>query len=399
MVERSKVFFFKTGNKTVLFLILIGIVIIVLFATVKLNLTGSYAGIFLLSGRDGELFEFQDDLFLGQEARYITGIDFEGVKQLLRNMFNKKRVKEPYLYYEWNRKNGEGFVRNYLSGGKQILICFSRFEDEFGKEASGLFVGGGLPADIRENNNLKKSATGMAYYDGVRWYHVWCNANESLFNSRLTPIYPHDWKYLGSKILHREEKNMILKSAHEVIIDGVPLRIDRYAYFKAGEPYFVLSIHMKNIGNNPVTYDYLYGDDPWLGDFGSSAGNVGWAADGLYYYVGTLNTKKIHYAGYFDYGNDVIGEGHNFSGIANFIEWFGVEPSLVYFSNGPSDIPPVSNKLIPLNSDARFIGINWGNQTLQPGQSKTYTLAIGMAGRDPRTGSPTKPAINLTNYP
>ncbi len=306
----------------------------------------------------------------------------------------------PHLYFEWNKKQGNGFITNYLPGGKQIRTCFSRFENEFQKEYAGLFVGGGLPMDIsEENNQLRKSATGMAYYNGKRWFHVWCNTNESLFDSKAEPIYPHDWKYLGSKILHHSEEDLILESMHRVIIDGVPLRMARYAYFKAGVTYLLLSVQLTNIGNSPVTYSYLYGDDPWLGDFGSSAGNVGWAADGLYNYVGRLNTKKIHYAGYFDYGNDAIGEGHNFTGIANFIEWFGIEPTFFYFSNGPYDKFPLNNELIPLQSNERFIGIVWGDQILQPGQTKIYTLAIGMADRDSKTGFPKKPEINLNNFP
>jgi len=398
MVEQVEFLFSRINKKAAFFFIFLGMLAVAVAATCRFNITGSYEGIFLLSGEDGALFELQDDLLLGQEARYIAGIDLEDEKQFLWKLFHHDAVREPYLYYEWNQKNGEGFVRNYLSGGRQIITFFSRFEDEFGKEAAGLFVGGGLPSSISEDNMLKKSATGMAYYDGARWFHIWCNANELISNSRLEPIYPHAWKYLGSKVLQGNAGNLIIQSRHEVVVDNVPLSIDRYAYFRAGETYFLLSVQIKNIGTIPVTFDYVYGDDPWLGDFGTSAGNVGWAADGLYYYAGGLNAKKIHYAGYFDYGNDVIGEGHKFSGIANFIEWFGVEPSFVYFSNGPLDIPPLSGELIPLNSNARFIGINWSNQ-IQPNQTKIYTLAIGMAGRDPKTGFPKKPGINLNAFP
>ncbi len=388
----------RISKKVVFSLILVALLAVTVVATFRFNITGSYEGIFLLRGENGALFELQDDLYLGQEGRYIAGIDFEDEKQFLWKLLHRAEAKEPYLYYEWNKKSGEGFVRNYLPGGKQVVTFFSRFEDEFGKEAEGLFVGGGLPSSIREDNMLKKSATGMAYYDGTRWVHVWCNANEMISNSRLEPIYPHSWKYLGSKIIRGNTGNLIIRSRHEAIVDNVPLRIDRHAYFRAGATYFLLSIQIKNIGTVPATFDYVYGDDPWLGDFGSSAGNVGWAADGLYKYVGGLDVKRIHYAGYFDYGNDAAGEGHNFAGIANFIEWFGTEPSFVYFSNGPFDIPPLNGERLPLNSNARFIGINW-SQTLQPNQTKIYTLAIGMAGRDPKTGFPMKPDINLNAFP
>jgi hypothetical protein len=399
MAENAEILISRLNKKVVFPLVFIAVVAVTLSTIVRFNLTGFYEGIFLLRGEDGAMFEFQDDLYLGQEGRYIAGMDFGGLKEFLGNVLNKHRGNEPYLHYEWNKKRGNGFVVNYLPGRRQIRTCFSRFENEFRKEDAGLFVGGGLPADIGEDNRLMKSATGMAYYDGTRWFHVWCNANEALFNSKAEPIYPHDWTYLGSKIIHKGEKDLILESKHRVTIDGVPLRIKRYAFFRAGATYFLLSFKITNIGNIPVTYNYLYGDDPWLGDFGTSAGNVGWAADGLHYYAGGLDTNKNHYAGYFDYGNDIIGEGHNFKGIANFIEWFGVEPSFVYFSNGPFDKLPITNELIPLQSNARFIGLNWYDQTLQRGQTKIYTLAIGMADLDPRTGFPKKPEINMKNFP
>ena len=41
----------------------------------------------------------------------------------------------------------------------------------------------------------------------------------------------------------------------------------------------------------------------------------------------------------------------------------------------------------------------WGQQVLQPEDSKIYTLAIGMAGHDPKTGFPVKPYIDLDNFP
>jgi hypothetical protein len=176
------------------------------------------------------------------------------------------------------------------------------------------------------------------------------------------------------------------------------LLIDRHVHFRAGESYFILTINIRNIGNSPVSYDYLYGDDPWLGNYGTSGGNVGWSGDGFYYFVGRLNTKKYNYAGYFDYGNGVIGQLHGYTRTANFIEWFGDTEPFVYFSNGPFDIPPLNDERIPLSSNARFIGLNW-EQTLQPDQSVTHTLAIGMAGIDPKTGFPVKPKIDLINFP
>ncbi len=386
-----------------LFIGFIAILVITVITIVRFNITGNYEGIFLLKAEHGALLEVQDDLYLGQEPRYIWGIDLEEWKHPLSGPANACAADKPCLYYEWNDKKGDGFIRNHLPGGKQLLTCFSRFVDDGGAEVSGLFVGGGLPAEVRENKVVKMNETGMAYYDGARWYHIWCNANEAISDSHLKAILPSSWKFLGSRVLHYNAEDLILESSHEVIIDEVPLSIKRNAYFKAGEPYFILSIRIDNTGDRPATYYYDYGDEPWLGNYGTSGGNVGWASDGvsnyIYKYKGRLNTKKFHSAGLFDFGNDAIGENHDFTFTANFIRWYSDVDPFVFFSNGPYDFPQMNENKVPLSSNTRFIGLQWGPQILQPGQSKTYTLAIGMADRDPKSGFPVEPQIDLKNFP
>ena len=403
MSKMKKLFYslFKQHRKKLFCLIFTSGLVGLMLATVKINITHNYEGLFLLKGEDGAAYEVKDDLYLGEGHRYIAGIDLERVKEYLNTWLeaHANRPEKPYLYYEWNANKGTGFIRNYLPGGKQLLTTFSRFIDDGGKEASGLFVGGGLPANVEEDNSVKLNETGMAYYDGKRWFHIWCNVNEAITHSRSEVIFPSSWKYLGSRVLHHNTDDVIIESDHEIIVDGVPLRMNRTAHFRAGETYFVLSIRISNTGNRPTTYYYVYGDEPWLGNYGKSGGNVGWAADGLYQYKGWLNTNKLHYAGLYDFGNDAIGEGHDFTLAANFIAWFGNVTPLVWFSNGPMDFPESNEKPTPLSSNARFIGIQWGPRTLQPGQSEEYSLAIGKAWRDPKTVLPVMPAIDLKNFP
>jgi len=393
--------FFWMHRKKIICLIFFGCIVGLVQATVKFTVTGNYEGIFLLKGEKGFVWEVKDDLYLGEGHRYIAGINLDDEKEFLKNLSvaHAITIKKPSLYYEWNESKGSGFVRNYLPGGKQLLTSFSRFINEFDKETSGLFVGGGLPANVLEDNIVKMNETGMAYYDGSRWFHIWCNVNEAIANSRRETVFPHAWKFLGSRVLHHNIEDLVLESNHEVVIDRVPLRVDRFAYFRAGESYFLLSIRISNVGNRPTTYYYIYGDEPWVGNYGTSGGNVGWAADGIYQYASLLNTNKLHYAGLFDFGNDAIGEGHDFTLAANFIAWFGDVKPTVFFSNGPYDFPLINGKRVPLSSNTRYMAVQWGPLTLQPGQSEEYTLAIGMAGNDPHTSFPVMPNIDLKNFP
>ena len=388
-----------TNKKAIFIFALLGILALALATSVQFTYTGNNEGIFLLRGKNGYFLELKDDLYLNEGYRYIQGIDFGHGKRSVLGFFQPRTVTEPCLSYEWNDKLGDGYVRNYLPNGKQLLTCFSRFVDDGGREVSGLFVGGGLPDNVRGSSVEAMNETGMAFYDGKRWFHIWCNVNEAIFStSSFSPIAPSAWKYQGSRVLHHEDQALMLQSSHEAVIDGVPLRIDRFAHFRAGETYFVLSWVLKNIGDRPVTYSYQYGDEPWLGDYGSSRGNVGWAADGLHPYAGKIDTT-LSYAGFFDYGNSVIGEKHDFTMVADFLEWFGNERPVAYFTNGPFEAPHANGKKIPLSSNTRFIGVLWGPRTLMPNESTRYTLAIGMAGNDPVTDFPVKPRVDLVNFP
>ncbi len=377
--------------------VFLAVLVNILIMTVKFNITGSWEGLYLLRGELGAWLELKDDLFLGEGQRYITGIDLDDIPLVSSRGAQAQAASEPYLTYEWNEKAGNGFVRSHLSGGRQLLTCFSRFKVAPGAETEGLFVGGGLPSHVRDESSVKANETGMAYYDGRRWFHIWCNVNEGIVDDRFDNRYPYAWKYLGSRVLHGDNDDLIIESSHEIVIDRAPLRIKRHAHFRAGDTFFVLTVEVRNDGDHPVTYDYFYGDEPWLGNYGTSGGNVGWSAEGLQNYVGVIDTTKTRYAGLFDYGNDAIREGHDFTLTANFLEWFGDIRPIVYFSNGPADAPPTGRTKIPLSGNQRFICADWGPRVLRPGQKETYTLAIGMAGS--RNGLPVKPTVDLKNYP
>ncbi len=266
-------------------LVSIGIAVIFFVIFTRFDITGRNEGLFLLHGRN-TLFELKDDLFLGDGDRLIYGVDYDSPAFFLSSLFNtqspSEKPGEPYLDVHWDDKDGSGYVVNHFGDGRKIFTSFSRFEDSDGLETHGLFVGGGLPANVREDDMLKMNETGMAYFNGKRWEHLWCNVNEGLGSGKtMLPITPASWKFLGSRVLNTG-KSTAIESSHEAVVDGVPLRIDRYAYFRPGEPYFLLSIRIKNVGNEAANYYYCYGDDPWLGDFGSSKGNVGWTRDRLY---------------------------------------------------------------------------------------------------------------------
>jgi hypothetical protein len=338
-------------------------------------------GIFLLTGKQGTCFEVTDDLLLGQEDREIVGLSFQQAQDFIAKRA-KKEKKLAFLELDWNEEQGYGFVRNNLAGGRLLLTNFSRYVGSDGLKTTGIFVGGALPpSEITGVEEEDRHDSGMTYFDSQRWLHIWCNTNEGIMSPISGEAYaPSNWGFLGSKVLLNSDEQILISSTHRVILDSNPLSIERSAYFVAGETYFILGIKITNVGQRDASYHYLYADEPWVGNFGGSAGDAGWIADRRIFYEEVINPEQYSFAGMVDQGNEAIGEHGSFTRAANFIEWLGPEiPDGVFFANQYNGFQHPRSQLVPLSGDARSLGMYWGPRVLRPGQSQTFFLAIGMA--------------------
>lgn len=389
-----------TGKRRKLVALLALVFPLVFFcATTRFDFGSQIDGIYLLKGGKGHLFELKDNILPGEYHRLIGKVEFEALYSRWRSEKNADKGK-PYLKYQWHEKDGRGYFITFFPDGSKFLACFGRFIDDGNKPVKGLFVGGGLPySHYEEDSELKMNETGVAFYNSREWHHLWCNANEAIFpaSDQRTSISPGSWEFLGSRVVFASQYQLIIKSSHQVRLDTVPVRIDRFLIYHADNRFFTLAIRLTNIGNSPASYCYAYGDEPWVGEFGTAAGNVGWARDRLYYYESHIDLTKNFYAGMYDIGNPVIRENRDgFTGLANFIEWQGgVLPDLAYFSNR-FGVEPSDGASIPLaDKSNRAMALKWASRQIQPGQSEQMVLTIGMADKDPATGFPRKPETRL----
>ena len=351
-----------------------------LVATTKVTITGNWYGIYLLARPAGRPLALKDDLRLGDGPNLIAGVSFSG----LRAMVAADGPRRASLALEWNEEDGSGMVRNRLEDGRELVTLFGRNLDDEGADVRGLFVGGALP-DVA--GSAEQNQSGMALRDARGWNHVWCNSNETLYDdTSRTFLPPGRWKFLGAEVvIDGAPDRIVLRSGHEVALPDGELRVDRFAYFKAGRPFFRLGINVMNLSDAPVRISYLYGDEPWVGEFGSAEGNQGWVEGEIVPTAGFVDPGTHRWAGVVDVD----------SGVANFISWdAAVRPDRVFFGNR-AGTPRPADLGRPLDSNEIFIGMEWRTRTLGPGELLSLQLTLGLAELQPN-GIPRLPDAVLT---
>lgn len=386
-----------SGNKlTKLLLPILGIsiaLVIIFNHYVAIHIAGHFEGFYLvrIKNSPSKKYEFSDHLFVGREKEIVFTIDLQsGHLSWIKELLTRNQGENNHLLVEWNPRGGNGMVSSCFADGTKLVTYLGRYLDD-GQEVHGLFVGGGLPATVESNVSYNMNNSGMTYFNGKRWYHIWCSVNEGIGSAVSgVALSPSKWEFIGSKVERRSKDNVVINSSHKAVLDGIPLKIERHAYFTAGETYFNLEIMVTNLGDRPLAFNYLYGDEPWIGYYGTSLGDVGWVKDRLVNYEEIIDLKKYNFIGMADLGNSVTGEKPIYTNLANFLEWYdGEQPNMAYFTNDMNKMPQPGKK-IPLDSNERFLGLVW-ERSLQPSESSTIRLAVGMAMLNPKTGIPEKP--------
>jgi hypothetical protein len=347
-------------------------------ALTRVQVSGAWYGLYLLHGTGAAPLELTDDLLLGEGNRVIAGVSFSRVREVAQSG-DRLSGGEAWLESEWDAALGRGIVRNHFPDGTELVTLLSRYHNggDDGEDRHGAFLGGSIP-DVALDVSLQNQS-GMAYRDAQgRWFHIWCNANEAIWDvADGKEIDTWAYRYVGSHVVVRDAHRMVIESEHEILVSGVPLRMTRVAQFTAGAPYVLLGVTLENVGTSPARFMFLYGDEPWVGDFGVAYGNLGWTSDGIFADEALLEHVQHRWAGIVD----------TKSGKANFLAWPGNElPTKVYVSNELGKLVPG----VPLASGEIFIGTEW-HWELAPGESRHLLLAVGMAVRDP-TGRLTVPS-------
>jgi hypothetical protein len=369
--------------------------VVVLGFFVKVSVNYDLEGVYLLKGETGRTWVLTDSVYLGEEDRLLAGVDLPHVNPLTHYF----QSPDDNLELQWNAAEGRGYIRNRLADGTVLMTNFSRYLDSQGSHTHGLFIGGAEPQKLRSSEPAQLSGSGMAWFNGKEWNHIWCNTNESIGSTISPKRYPpSSWTYLGSTIEEESARRIVLTSRHQVAVDGVPLRLERRITALAGEPAVRLEMKITNAGNVTGRYFYYYGDEPWLGEFGGSQGDVGWIGGHLVQYETGIDTRQNNFIGMADYGNPAIGEGRAFRNVANFIEWSQeTRPDIAFFANSAEGFFHPPERMVPLQGDERSLGMYWWPRVLAPGARQQIDLTIGMAVIPWGRGLPHTPALHAYN--
>ncbi len=360
------------------------------------NITTSNAVLYFTKNEKGNM-EITNDLDFNQAQKVLFMIDASCLFDLIESIVSATS-KEPLMELTWN--DGRGILKEFRPDGTKFIAVFSRYKENE-SNPQGLFIGGDLPfGDFDRWMERDRNNTGIAFYDGNRWYHIWCNLNEAInirTDKRNIMIEPWQWRFLDFRKLKYSSDEIILESSHE-FYDHSPdgnlhIFMRRLIQKRLNSDYLILKVEFINRGTEPFVYNYSIGDEPWVGDFGDSGGDIGWTNNRVFKREGYIFPWRHSFAGIWDIGNDLINEGHNFTGYANFVEWLENPPTIVYFSNDFIEV----DETRPLNSkDQRIINLVWLNQSLMSKESRSYTLAFGVARPDRFTGLPVKPEVNFS---
>jgi hypothetical protein len=289
---------------------------------------------------------------------------------------------------KWDPKTGKGEVVQRLADGDRYRLCLQcRYPGYSGGTWIGNFGASGfewLPAKPQR---------------GFRSLNIFCAQDESILDEEDGLEYDAGW----SENFGKGDDGVTLDFvAGEVVSDGgaegdVILRsvnardclvVTRYLLWPRGEPFVVISSSIRNRCEAAKRLSFWTGDDPWIGLYKSSDGDVGWYAGGIVRTEKAIPGREFRWGGLYDLGNELLGQSADkFSNVANFImvDPSRPPPTKVYFANSFPHSDKEIDPARPLdNKTLTAVNLGWTGLELQPGREVLFRYALGRA----RTGEP-----------
>ncbi|TNF32473.1 MAG: hypothetical protein EP329_10025, partial [Deltaproteobacteria bacterium] len=292
----------------------------------------------------------------------------------------------PRVEVRWDPKTGRGDVIHHLAGGDLLRTCF---QCRYAGYTGGLAIG-------------SEGGSGMALYPrrpirGYREINVWCAQDESIWDLDAGVEYSWGWsenfgrgrdgerlELVRGEVLEAGPERVVLRALNV----GGCYRVTRVATTRAGAPWWVLATRVTNGCDHPVRFHLYSGEDPWIGRYRSSDGDVGWTRDALVRHEAAFGPGEWDAGGMYDLGNRALGQDEG--SFSNQADAFVLDPAtplpdVVLYANSFAHEPREVDPARPLdNQSLTAVNLGWRDRTLAPGEGLTVAMALGLA----ETGAP-----------
>ena len=302
----------------------------------------------------------------------------------------------PRLEAKWDPATGRGAVLSHLKGGDLLRTCF---QCDFPGYTGGLVIGG-------------YSGSGMGLYPkapirGFKAINVFCAQDESIRDHESGLEYTYGWsenmgegrggerlEYVKGEVLESGPQRVVLRSINR----GGCYEVTKVATTRAGDLYWIIATRVTSVCQKKIRFDLYSGDDPWIGTYRSSDGDVGWTPAGLVRRELALPAGRFTAGGIYDLGNRALGQKEgSFSGQANFtlLDPVSPLPTLTAFANRFAHTAAEVDPKKPLSNDTlTALNLAWNGLELAPGEGFTFAFALGLAHTGAPGELPRVPAIS-----
>jgi hypothetical protein len=280
---------------------------------------------------------------------------------------NDRSVQREGIDLKWDPTTGRGTI-SLITATHQMEL---RFQDRFDGYSGGLYPGSmNRPAVTLFRPGLDVAPVA-----------IWCAQDESIWDHRLQVEFAPGWSENfghgpdGRKLQYREGR-IIKRSPQSVLLSSqnsaMPYEVTKWVSVHL-EGTMVVRTQIRNISDQDVTFDLWSGDDPWVGDYGTSRGDVGWHNGQWVKIEHKVDLSASRCLGIADLQNSRWKT-------ANYLCLYSESPlpTTVYFANSfaheDGDVSPGK----PLNSATMTaFNLGWRNILLQPGETFEISYAIG----------------------
>jgi len=302
----------------------------------------------------------------------------------------------------WRPETGKGDVVQRLPGGDLLRTCFHvGYAGYTGGLVIGAYNGSGLGLYPRRPIR------------GFRRINVFCAQDESILDRKSGKELTYGWSenigkgpdgerlaYVRGRVLERGPQRVVLQSENA----GGCYRVTKVATARRGARFWIIATRITNRCKEPVRLDLFTGDDPWIGLYRSSDGDVGWSVErGILRNEAAFGPGRFTAGGLYDLGNRALGQKEG--GFSNQANFFALDPALPLpdvvllanrFAHRRGEIDPRR----PLdNKSLTALNLGWTDRTLPPGGGLTVALALGLARTDPqRVTTPRLPPIPAADW-